>query len=274
MKVCSKCGIEKDDSEFGKLKKSKDGLRYNCKQCRNEYRKNNSDILKLKSKKWYYENKEKAIIRNNNYKEKDPQRWVDYRKQRYEFKKDEILKKEKERRDNNKEIFSERKKEWRLNNIEKVKEMNKNTYEKCDKQKRRIKQREWTKNKRENIPEFDVKLKIAHRFREGLKRQLLKKSDSFYNMTGIAYAEYITYFENNFPAEFSEITEKGKYHIDHIIPCAVYDFNNPEHIKLCWQPENLRIIPAKENLEKNDKLDFALIEQYNIKHLLPKKIGA
>lgn len=35
MKTCSMCNLEKDESEFGKHKFVKDGLRGECKQCRN-----------------------------------------------------------------------------------------------------------------------------------------------------------------------------------------------------------------------------------------------
>lgn len=43
MKVCSKCKIEKDESEFYKDRVNKDGLQYRCKTCRKEY---------SKSEKW------------------------------------------------------------------------------------------------------------------------------------------------------------------------------------------------------------------------------
>ena len=39
MKVCSKCKVEKDESEFGKDKGKKNGIRSECKECRKEYRK-------------------------------------------------------------------------------------------------------------------------------------------------------------------------------------------------------------------------------------------
>jgi hypothetical protein len=37
MKICTKCKIEKEDSEFHKDKRSKDGFRYECKVCAKEY---------------------------------------------------------------------------------------------------------------------------------------------------------------------------------------------------------------------------------------------
>ncbi len=64
---------------------------------------------------------------------------------------------------------------------------------------------------------------------------------------------------------FSEIFKKlgprpyKNMHIDHIIPLAAFDLDNPEHVRLAHQPENLRWLPEKENLSKNDSIDIELI---------------
>ena len=57
-KICSKCGIEKPDSEFKKDSKSKDGLYFRCKECDREYR-----------RKYYAENRERIRKQyNDRYK--------------------------------------------------------------------------------------------------------------------------------------------------------------------------------------------------------------
>ena len=38
MKTCKKCKVEKDESEFSKRTRNKDGLDYRCKSCLSEYR--------------------------------------------------------------------------------------------------------------------------------------------------------------------------------------------------------------------------------------------
>jgi hypothetical protein len=50
-KICSKCGIEKELSEFGKDKHNIDGLSYKCKECKNEYQ--NTPSAKEYRKKYY-----------------------------------------------------------------------------------------------------------------------------------------------------------------------------------------------------------------------------
>jgi len=50
---------------------------------------------------------------------------------------------------------------------------------------------------------------------------------------------------------------KGELHIDHIIPISAFNFIKAEHtdFKKCWGLSNLRLLPAKENRIKYNKLD-------------------
>ena len=44
------------------------------------------------------------------------------------------------------------------------------------------------------------------------------------------------------------------YHIDHIIPLSLFDFNNPQQIKIAFAPTNHQWLTIKENLEKGNRL--------------------
>lgn len=48
----------------------------------------------------------------------------------------------------------------------------------------------------------------------------------------------------------------GKLHIDHIIPISVFNYSSPKHLdfKRAWALDNLQLLPAKENMSKQDKL--------------------
>ena len=74
MKVCTKCKEEKELTEFYKNKISIDGLRTDCKNCNNNFKKEycKKNIIKIKQKSSeYYENNKKEIIkRNYNYTKK------------------------------------------------------------------------------------------------------------------------------------------------------------------------------------------------------------
>jgi hypothetical protein len=62
-----------------------------------------------------------------------------------------------------------------------------------------------------------------------------------------------------------EIKKKG-YHIDHIIPVASYDTNDPKELKKCFSYHNLQWLPPRENIQKSDKIIKSLIKP------LPTKI--
>jgi len=239
MKKCNKCHEEKELTEFYNRKESKDGKRADCKECyekgRSQYYINNLDIIKVKRSSEY--NNNKLLI-------------IEQRKEFYRLNSDKIKEYKRDFYKNNKESILEEKKLYFQKNKDSItKRMSL-----------------YITNRRENDPSFKIRMDIARRFRHAL---LNNNNESLFNITGLLYIDYIDYFKANYPAEFTDITIKGKYHIDHIIPCAIYDFSNPDHIKKCWNPENLRIIPAKENMSKKDKLDFDLIDRHNIRHLLP-----
>jgi hypothetical protein len=92
-KICTKCGVEKDFTDFYKTKNI-------CKECIGLY---------------YKDNKEKIQQRNKEYREKN---------------KKKILKKEKEYRDNHKEYYNEYSRKYRILHRDYFLEYSKNYREK------------------------------------------------------------------------------------------------------------------------------------------------
>jgi hypothetical protein len=91
MKKCSKCGEEKELSEFYKGKKNKDGYMTYCKECRNkqihkwelnnkekiqkirfEWYDNNKERRSEVNKKWYKNNKKRILEISKEWKENNP----------------------------------------------------------------------------------------------------------------------------------------------------------------------------------------------------------
>ena len=64
-KQCCKCKNRKNTNEFGKLTASKDGLRYDCNDCRKEYRIIANEQIKLKQNNYYKNNKVMLLEKNN-----------------------------------------------------------------------------------------------------------------------------------------------------------------------------------------------------------------
>lgn len=88
MKQCTKCKETKPLTEFNKNKKTKDGLQFRCKLCRNEYYRKynleNKQKIKQIQQKWREENKEWVKSNNKKYykenKEKIKESYKDYKK--------------------------------------------------------------------------------------------------------------------------------------------------------------------------------------------------
>jgi len=66
MKICNKCKILKDFSEFHKGS-TKDGYQYRCKLCKKKYAEENKDLENLRKTKWRLENPNKVKISKNKY---------------------------------------------------------------------------------------------------------------------------------------------------------------------------------------------------------------
>ena len=61
MKKCTKCGIEKELTEFHKHKKQKDGLRPRCKTCRKEEYQDDRENILAQRKEHYKDNRESKL---------------------------------------------------------------------------------------------------------------------------------------------------------------------------------------------------------------------
>lgn len=92
-KKCYKCKIEKSLEEFGNLKSSKDGKRYDCKTCRKEFNIVNKERKKEYNQKYWIKNKNTVGENNKNYRDNNQNQIFEQRKQYRENNKDHIKQK-------------------------------------------------------------------------------------------------------------------------------------------------------------------------------------
>jgi hypothetical protein len=110
--MCCKCKKEQSIEQFGKLKSSKDGLRYDCKTCRKEYRAQNRDTINAKLCDYYKANRDDLLVRNKQYREQNKDA---INQQRKEYRNREVVK----------EHIKEKQKEYLPIRKEKIKERRK-----------------------------------------------------------------------------------------------------------------------------------------------------
>jgi hypothetical protein len=220
-KICKKCGVEKNVSEFYSQKTRKDGKRSSCKLCMSSYTKNwrinnpnkvlentrkynseNKELVNINSRKWREKNKDSEIIRNREWKKL------------------------------NEEKVKESKKIWREKNKEKIKEYKKN-YEKL-----KLK--------------TDILYKIKKILRNTTLRYIKNKKFPTTEIIGCDYDTFKIYFESLFTEGMSWDKLGYEIHIDHIIPLSsaktedeLYKLNHYTNLQPLW---------ATDNLKKSNKL--------------------
>lgn len=215
-KVCKKCNIEKDVYEFGKLKVSKDGLMYSCKECNNkkcvEYRKNNP---------------QKILEQQKNWRDKNPE---------------VVYKRFKKWRENNREKHNEIKRNWYNKNPEKRKEYRENY---------KPRKHEQRKERRDSDPVFNLTNRMRSRLRKYLTIHNITKRNKTFDIVGCTPEFLKEYLEIQF-TEGMTWDNRSDWHIDHIIPLSSAKTEDKLY-ELCHYT-NLQPLWAEDNLKKSNKI--------------------
>lgn len=225
-KKCGCCNLIKSKTEFGIHKRSSDGLRWECKSCKNEksriYRLNNIQKVKETQKKYRDNNRDKE----KEYREKNKQT---------------ISQKQKEYRENNKEIISIYQKEYREENKEKIikyREENKELH------------RKYAYNNYINNPLTKLKNSISCGIRRSLKNGKSKKT---IEVLGCSLDFFKKYIEDKFLDGMNwDNHSKYGWHLDHIIPIS--SARNEEEIYKLNHYTNFQPLWASDNLSKSNKI--------------------
>ena len=114
---------------------------------------------------------------------------------------------------------------------------------------------EQTRNRRR----IDLKCNLNHKISREIYKSLKKGKNRRHweNIVGYTLVDLIKHLKQTMPKGYDwQDYLDGRLHIDHKIPITVFNFTKPEHadFKRCWALKNLQLLPAKENLIKQDKL--------------------
>lgn len=221
-KVCCRCQLDKELNKFGKNKRSKDGFRYECNDCR--------------------------ILESKKYREHNPEKIKNIKKKSYNLNKELSLSKTKLWRKLNSDKFNDSRKQWKLKNKEKY-----DSYMKTWRSENRESINYYSKIRRQSNPMYRLTENCRGRLREILFISNLKKKSKTFDIVGCSPEFLKKYLEGLF-TEGMSWENYGYYgwHIDHIIPLS--SANTEEEIyKLCHYT-NLQPLWCKDNLLKGCKL--------------------
>lgn len=117
-----------------------------------------------------------------------------------------------------------------------------------------IEQKEYSRIYIPNKLKTDISFRIAHYLRcrvySALKGNC--KSQSTLKLLGCSIKHLRAYLERQFKPRMTW-KNYGKWHVDHMRPCASFDLSKPSEQKKCFNYRNLQPLWADENIKKGSK---------------------
>lgn len=214
-RICKKCHVEKDLSEFQSHRENPDWVMWTCKECKrlknNEYsmKRNEKDREKVnvRNAKWAAENREQDLERRRKY---------------------------------NREHKQELAKAGKTCRLKKIEQYRKTA-------------REHVKERRLNDLDFRLAGVLRGRVWSALRGR--NKSARTMEMIGCSITQLKEHLEVRFSVGMNwKNYGKFGWHIDHRIPCASFDLSKPEEQRRCFHFTNLQPMWAVENIRKGAKI--------------------
>jgi hypothetical protein len=97
---------------------------------------------------------------------------------------------------------------------------------------------------------FKLKKNLSKRINDALHKNI--KSLKTIELLGCSVMDFKNYFQSKFQDGMSW-DNYGKWHIDHIRPCASFDLSDPKQQLECFNFKNLQPLWALDNIRKGDK---------------------
>lgn len=244
-RICKKCEVEKDLSDYYLKKNGKVRSSF-CKICYNEEYKNDKEVRIT-----YYQNKKEILYQKhkewlgNNRESRE-----EYLKNWREDNKDSIKEKRKEYVLNNREVIDFYKKKWYENNKNQIREKERQRYRK-DREKNldleREKKRDYISKKLEEDPLFNLTFKVRSLIRNAFKRKFTKKAKKTVEILGCSFGQFKLHLESKFDENMNWDNYGTYWQIDHIKPISlaqnvkeVYDLNHYTNFQPLYWLENIR----------------------------------
>ena len=114
--------------------------------------------------------------------------------------------------------------------------------------------KEYQKTYLNNRLKTDINFKLAHYLRTRIVKVLKgnPKASTTMKLLGCSIDLLRLHLQSKFQPGMS-FSNYGKWHVDHIIPCARFDLTKESEQKECFNWKNLQPLWAEENLKKSDK---------------------
>lgn len=79
------------------------------------------------------------------------------------------------------------------------------------------------------------------------------KSAATMKLVGCTGDQLRTYLESNMSDELRTV-DRSDLHVDHIVPCAIFDLSREDHQRVCFHYTNLQYLHKNDNMRKHASL--------------------
>lgn len=103
-------------------------------------------------------------------------------------------------------------------------------------------------------PRFAMRHRLRNRIQAALRAQSGMKAKKTMQLIGCSVESLKIYIESKFRSGMTWENWGSVWHMDHIIPCAIFDLTKPEHQIVCFHFSNLQPLLVRENILKRDSV--------------------
>lgn len=139
---------------------------------------------------------------------------------------------------------------WVQKNPEKVRASKRKSSKRPEAKKKR---NAWHRERRKTDPQYRLACNLRSRVGMALKRKL--KSAKTMTLVGCSTMHLMDYLSMRFQPGMTW-ENYGKWHADHMMPCASFDLTDPEQQRRCFHYTNLQPMWGSENISKGDKIMY------------------
>lgn len=271
-KICSRCKVAKPREAFNKCSKNPDGLQYKCRDCQKSIHLANKEYNNKRTLLNYYKNREghkftllegfkicpkcDEILPFEDFNKSSGS--TDGRKvycrscQKMEYcdNREHYIKKQKQWYSKNKDKAYEMNKAYREKNIDWYRSYHKQYYEEnAERMKENSKKSLYRRI--ENDVGFKILQRLRKRMYDAVKGNV--KSARTIELIGCSTDKLRQHLEKQFTGGMSW-ENYGEWHVDHIIPCANFDFTKESDQRECFHYTNLQPLWAIDNIRKSNKM--------------------
>ena len=230
LKTCLRCGVEKDESQFHKERKTKCGLKSDCKSCRIDIEKNRQLIKRneINAKRASFREANRELIRQQK------KTWYEKNKNR---------------------INAQSRKKQKMPKYKIAKSISDKKYYEKHKDEINSKRKGYVKKRYNKDLCFRLTVILRSRLHKIISGKM-KKGSAVQDL-GCSISYLLTYLESKFqPGMNWQNWSKYGWHIDHIIPLVTIKTaaDKEDQIKIVCHYTNLQPLWAEENLKKSNKI--------------------